>query len=279
MDIKQKIYLDLEPHFVYDYIFFSAHLRFLKAHENSYKKYSNDQKARAMCLVNLFETYQQSLEDLGAMILAFHRRYNSVKECSYQKEFNTNETPLIYSMIHYRPGDAILKDLISLFPTNTGIINGFGINNVEKINITLVLPDINFKKFYNFFLVGLKSLSDDQFKRLRMFNKIKHGGVVVGDGHVFSNTLKQSPATIYSDPKAFDPDDHPLVIHGLKYVDEEFELMEAGVMKIATMIKIMLSIYLCKEYRNLVMNNGYKISIDLFKKIQAKRFLNSWNGY
>lgn len=270
----------MESNFVYDYIFFSAHLRFLKAHENIYKNYTKSQVARAMCFVNLFETYQQSLEDLAAVTLAFQRRYNSVRKCRYQKDFSALETPLTYSIIHYKPGDANLKEILASFVADSDLKQGLGLLNIEKINLTSLYPDIDFKKFYKFFLIGLKSLAGDQEKRLKMFNKIKHGGMVISDGHIFSPTLpKNTPAVVYADPAAFDPNDHPLVIHGFKYADEEFELMKAGVMKISTMIKVMCSMYLCKEYMGEKMVDGYVISIDLFNRIHGKKCLKMWDGY
>ena len=270
----------MDSNFVYNYIFFSAHLRFLKAHENKYKSYTKDQVVRAMCFVNLFETYQQSLEDLAAVTLAFQRRYNSTTECRYQKDFSEIWTPLIYTMIHYKPGDANLKDIIGLFKSDLKLIQGLGLVNAEKISLTSLYSDIDLKKFYKFFLIGFKSLAGDQNKRLKMFNKIKHGGIVVSDGHIFSSTLQNhTPAIVYADPTAFDPNDHPLVIHGFKYADEEFELMIAGVMKISTMIKVMCSIYLCKEYAGEKMTDNYIISLDLFNRIQGKKYLEMWDGY
>ena len=280
MEVKQKIYLDMEANFIYDYIFFSAHLRFLKAQGNTYRSYTKNQVARAMCLVNLFETYQQSLEDLAVVTLAVQRRYNSAAECRYQRDFSIIETPLVYTMIHYKPGDANLEDIIASFANDSDLTRGLGLVNIEEINLTFLYPDIDFRKFYDFFLVGFKSLAEDQDKRLKMFNKIKHGGIVISDGHIFSSTLpKHTPAAIYADPAAFNPNDHPLLIHGFKYADEEFELMKAGVMKISTMIKIMCSIYLCKEYMGKKMVDGYTISIDLFNRIQGKKYLKMWDGY
>lgn len=281
MNIQQKIYLDLEPHFVYDYIFFAARLRFLQSQENSYKKYEMKNKAKAMCLVNLFETYQKSIEDLSAVILSLYRRYNHVsKGCKYQKEFKSKETPLIYTLINYTPGEPRLKKILALFNNDAEIVRKLGITNIERINITLLYPSINFQNFYNFFIRGLKDLSDDQNRRLKMFNKIKHGGIIVADGANFSNNLdKHMPAAIYSDPKSFSPEDHPLVIHGFKYTEQEFELMKAGIMKVMVMIQVILSMYLCKEYGGVLKTMGLKSSLQIFNQIKMKKYISLWGGY
>lgn len=282
MNTKQKIYSDLEPHFIYDYIFFSANLRFLQSQENSHKKYKMDQTAKAMCLVNLFEIYQKSLEDLSAVILALYRRYNPAqKDCKYQKEFNTNETPVVYTLINYTWGEPKLKKILVPFKNDHEIINKFGINNISKININLLHPDINIQNVNNFFLVGLKSLSGDQEKRFSMFNKIKHGGIVVANGRYFSETLpKNMPAAIYADPKAYTEDDHPLTVHGFKFTEMEFELMQGGIMKIMVMIKILLSAYLCKEFGGVLKKDkGLKSPLEIFSKIEMKKYLLLWNGF
>lgn len=278
MHPAQKIYLDLEPHFIYDYIFFSAHLRFLQSQESSHKNYNLKQMAKAMCLVNLFEIYQKSLEDLAAVTLALYRRYGIDANCRYQKKFNALETPLSFTLINYR--EANLKDVLALLSTDEDIINKLGIKNFQKININLLYPDINFSNVYRFFVVGLKSLATDQDKRLKMFNKIKHGGIVVGDGHLLSDSLSaNTPAVIYDEAKSFSDDDHSLIIHGFKYTEEEFEMMEAGIMKIMVMIKVLFSIYLCKEYPNTIKKNGHTSTLDLLAKIEMKKYLSLWNGY
>lgn len=279
MNIKQKIYSDLEPDFIYDYIFFSVNLRFWQSEESTYKKYSMKHKAKALCFINLFETYQKSLEDLSAVILAMYRRYNATKDCDYQKAFKVNQTPVTYTLINYTPGEAILDDVLSLVPKKWDVINKLGINISGKINLTLLYPDIDFEKLYNFFVVGLRSLAEDQKKRLKIYNKIKHGGVIVSDGHWFSKTLVQAPAAIYADPKAFSKDDHPLVIHGLKFNQDEFILMRAGIMKVRTIIQVLLSAYLCKEYFGNKMSDGSTISLKIFEKIQMKKFVSMWQGY
>lgn len=281
MHDKQKIYIDLESHFVYDYIFFSTHLRLLQTEENGYKKYPLRDTTKRLCLVNMFELYQKSLEDLGAVTLAFYRRYNSDTDCKFQKEFTTNETPLVYTLINYKPGDADLTQLLTKFSTEHEIIEKLGIINFEHINIKTIYSDINFQKVYTFFTIGLRSLGGDQRSRLKMFNKIKHGGVVLGDGSLpFSNNLvKGTPAVIYADPIKFRGDDHPLVIHGLKYTDDEFELMKAGVWKIVGIIKILLSIYLCREYEDFLLKKYPTNPLKILQKIKLKQILSLWNGY
>lgn len=277
--IKQKIYLDLEPHFVYDYIFFSAHLRFIQSQENSYKQYRMEQKAKAMCLVNLFETYQKSLEDLAAVMLAFSRRYNPDPACSYQSDFDTDHTPLVYTLIHYHPGEANLKKLLQTFSSDADMVNRLGIRNIENINITLLYPDINFQKFYRFFVGSLRDLSTDQEKRLKMFNKIKHGGVIAGDGKLFANNLPHSPAAVYADPKSFPDDDHPLIMHSFKYAEEEFDLMKGGIMRVMVMVKTMLSAYLCREYPDILVTKRFKSPLEILEKIEMKKLLSLWGGY
>jgi len=175
--IKQKIYLDLEPHFVFDYIFFASGLRVLQSQECKCDISKVDPTKRAMHLVNLFELYQKSLEDLAAVTLAIYRRYNPDQGCSYQRSFQTNQTPLDYTLINYKPGEANLKKILSLFPNDGDILDKLKVTHIEEVNIGVIYPDINLEKFYNFFLVGLKSLAGDQDRRLKMFNKIKHGGV------------------------------------------------------------------------------------------------------
>lgn len=279
MHIKQKIYLDLEPYFIYDYIFFSAHLRFMQAQDNSYEKYNIKQKAKAMCLVNLLEVYQKSLEDLAAILLSLYRKYNPDEECDFQKKFGVKETPLIFTLINYKQGEASIKNTLDLFKRDTDVIVKIGIKNIENINITLLYPDINFKNFYHFLLSSLGDLGNDQAKRQSIYHKIKHGGVIVGDASFFSNILSQSPAAIYSEPKSFSDDDRPLVIHQLKYTEEEFVLMQIGVIKISVIIKVLLSVYLCKEYPHTIIEKGLKSPLEIFGLIDAKKYLSRWHGY
>lgn len=61
-----------------------------------------------MYLVILKEIFQKSLEDLGVIILALYRRYNKDPYCEYQKKFN-KLTPISYTLINYKPGDAYIK--------------------------------------------------------------------------------------------------------------------------------------------------------------------------
>ena len=279
MRIKQKIYLDLEPDFIYDYIFFSASLRFMQAQDDSYRKYNIKQKAKAMCLVNLLEVYQKSLEDLAVILLSLYRKYNPDNKCDFQRKFDVKETPLIFTLINYRPGEASIKNLLGLLGKGEDIIVKLGIKNIEDINITLLYPDINFKNFYHFLLSSLEDLGNDQAKRQSIYYKIKHGGVIVSDASFFNNTLTQSPAVIYSEPKSVSDDDRPLVIHQLKYTEEEFILMQTGVIKISVIIKVLLSVYLCKEYPHTIIKKGSKSSLELFGLIDAKKNLSRWHGY
>lgn len=213
MTVKQKIYWDLEPDFVFDYIKFSANLRFFQSQENSYKNFMMRDARKAICLVNLLEIYQKSLEDLAAVTLGFYRRFNGHTICTNHKKANTckdkkifkdEKTPLIYSLINYTPGEAtLLKILDCLGDDSTKIIEGLGIKSIEGINLFLLYPTFDIQKFYTCVVSSLRDLGADQEKRIKIFNKIKHGGVVVFDGQHFSSTLPHSPAVVYAHPEAF----------------------------------------------------------------------------
>ncbi|MBI1833457.1 MAG: hypothetical protein HYR90_01400 [Candidatus Andersenbacteria bacterium] len=239
-----------------------------------------DKKAKALCLVNLFEIYQKSLEDLAAVMLALYRYYNASSDCGYQKSFKAEQTPLTYTLIHYMPGEASLNKLANKFTGDSQMINGLGISNIEKSHITLLYGDIDLQKTYNFFIGGIKDLAVDQAKRLRMLNKIKHGGVVVENGRLFNSDMPKAPAAVYAQPEAFEADDHPLIIHSFKYTEEEFDLMSAGVMRVAAMMRILLSAYLCVEHRDfLEARKDLASPLDIFEKIEMKKLLSLWEGY
>ncbi len=194
-------------------------------------------------------------------------------------------TPISFTLINYAPGEANLTKILAKMPDQTTVIKKLHLDDVEKIGIESIYPDISYTAFYSFFSSGLRDLAGNQEKRLNIFNKIKHGGVIVSDGRLFSNTLhKAAPAAIYADKDAYAPDEHLLTVHGLKYDgaehdDTEFILMQDGILRIATMIKALLALHLCVEYPELHTKKGLKTKLSIFEKIEAKKWLSKWNGY
>lgn len=261
---RQTIYWDLEPEFLYDYLFFASSLRFWQASENTYEKYQLQQQGKGICLVNLFETYQKSLEDLGAVVLALRRRFNYDPNCKYQKGFSVQETPVTYTLINYKPGESTIKSVLG--DADQEIEKNLNLQIVNRINITLVYPNFDYTSWKNDFILNLKSLARDQDKRLRMFNKIKHGGVVISNAKILKSSQPLGPAVIYSNPDKTSADS--LVLHSFKYVEEEFVLIKRRIMDVRKIIRELITIYLIKQYPDFIKNKGLSSALELLKKVE-----------
>lgn len=260
----QTIYWDLEPEFLYDYLFFASSLRIWQASENTYEKYQLQQQGKGICLVNLLETYQKSLEDLGAVVLAFKRRFNYDLNCKYQKDFSVRETPVTYTLINYNPAESTIKSVLG--DADQEIEKNLNLQIVNQINITLVYPNFDYTSWKSNFILNLKSLASDQDKRLRMFNKIKHGGVVISNAKILKSSQSLGPGVIYSNPDKTSAD--PLVLHSFKYEEEEFILMKRRIMDVRKIIRELIAIYLIKQYSDFIKKKGLSSALELLKKIE-----------
>ena len=94
---EKKIYWDIEPHMLYDYVNFANRLRLLSATDDRYKQFTMEQEGSRWFLLMFTELYQKSLEDLGVILLALRRRFNDDPSCPYQKKFLVKETPLTFT--------------------------------------------------------------------------------------------------------------------------------------------------------------------------------------
>lgn len=261
---QQTIYWDLEPEFLYDYLFFASSLRFWQASENTYEKYQLQQQGKGICLVNLFEIYQKSLEDLGAVVLAFKRRFNYDLNCKYQKDFSVQETPVTYTLINYKTGESTIKSVLG--DADQEIEKNLNLQIVNRISISLVYPNFDYTSWKNDFILNIKSLARDQNKRLRMFNKIKHGGVVISNAKILKSSQPLGPAVIYVNPDETSAD--PLVLHSFKYEEKEFVLMKKRTMDVRKMIRELIAIYLIKQYPDFIQNKGLSSALELLKRVE-----------
>lgn len=262
---EQKIYWDIEPHMLYDYVNFANRLRLLQAADDRYKQFTMEQDGKRWFLILFTELYQKSLEDLGVMLLAFRRRFNEDNSCKYQKKFSVKETPITFTQINYAVGEATIKKTLDWFPSKRVLISGLHIDDIGRININLIFHELELPTFYNELYENLVAWSKDQEKRFHVYNKIKHGPVVVGSAKIFNAKNENAPAVVYADPQA-DLMDHPLIVHSLHFTKDEFVLLRAGVFKVSNCIRDLISIYMCKNYSEFLNMKGFSSPLLFFKE-------------
>lgn len=263
---EQKIYWDIEPHMLYDYVNFANRLRSLSVFDDRYKQYTIEDDNSRLFLVIFLELYQKSLEDLGVILLAIRRRFNEDISCKYQKKFSVKETPITFTQINYEGmSEASIKKTLDWFQNKKDFISGLHIDDIGKININLIFPKLDLPTFYNQLYNNLVEWSEDQEKRFSIYNKIKHGPTVVGSAKIFGPKHKNAPAVVYKSPKIASTSD-PLIVHNLSFNEEEFILLRSGVLKISKTIRDLISIYMCKNYPDFLKDKGFISSLIFFKE-------------
>ncbi len=262
---EQKIYWDIEPHWLYDYVNFANRLRPIQSFDERYKQFTMKQDGRRWFLIIFIELYQKSLEDLGVILLALRRRFNKDGSCKYQTKFSVDTTPIAFTQINYEVGEAFIKNTLDWFPTRQDFIKGLHISDMGELNINLVLPTLDIQSFYIDLYDNLVAWSKDQEKRRQAYNKIKHGPAIVGSAQIFNPENKNAPAVVYPDLKV-DLTDHPLMVYTLHFTEDEFILLRSGVLKISQCIRDLISIYMCKNYSDFLKNKGFSSPLLFFKE-------------
>lgn len=261
---EQTIYWNIETSFLYDYVNFANRLRSLQILDNQYKKYNMQQDGKRMYLVLFTELYQKTLEDLSVILLSLFRRFNIDSDCEYQKNFKQTITPITYTLINYKPREATIKNITDKFLSEQDFISKLHINDIGTININLVLPLLDIRVFYRDLYKNILAWKNDQEKRFKIYNKIKHGIAVVGSAQIFNNKNENAPAIVYADKNA-KLTDHPLIVHSLHFTEAEFVLLQKGVVKASDCIKDLLAIYLCKNYPDFLEKQGFSSPLLFFK--------------
>ncbi len=270
---EQTIYWNIEAPFLYDYINFANMLRQLQVSDNQYKKYNMQQEAKRMYLVLFTELYQKTLEDLSVILLALYRRFNIDSSCAYQKKLNQIITPIAYTIINYKTGEATIKNVTDKCSCKNDFINKLHIKDLDTIkNVNLVLPNLDPRIFYNDLYENIIAWQNDQEKRFKIYNKIKHGMAVVGSAQLFNNKNKNAPAVIYANKNA-NLINHPLIVHSLHFTETEFVLLQNGVVKVSNCIKDLLAIYLCKNYPDFLKKQGFTSPLLFFKNRRPNKTL------
>lgn len=260
---EQKIYWDIEPHMLYDYVNFANRLREVQAMDERYKEYDMIRDGKRWFLILFTEVYQKSLEDLGVMLLALRRRFNKDSSCKYQKKFSVDSTPVTFTQINYVAGEASIKNALDVFPAQRDFIEGLRINDLGNINIEFIRPGIVVQDFYSNLYKNLVDWAQDQEKRFSMYNKIKHGPSIVGSARIFNSKNKNAPAVVYVDHDT-NLKDHPLIVHTFHFTEEEFELLRRGVLKVGECIRDLISIYMCKNYSDFLKSKGFSSPLLFF---------------
>lgn len=253
---EEKIYWDIEAPIFYDYVNFANRLRPLQAVDLQHKKFDMQQDGKRLYLVLLTELYQKSLEDLAVILLGLYRRFNADADCGYQKKFKQITTPLTYTLINYKTREAAIKTVTDKCLSEKDFITRLHINDLGTLNVSLLMPLLNIPNFYSELYQNILAWMKDQEKRFKVYNKIKHGAAVVGSAQLLNNKNKNAPAVIYSDEGA-NLTDHPLIVHSLHFTEDEFILLQYGVLKVSDCIRDLLAIYLCKNYPDFLVKQGF----------------------
>lgn len=260
---EYSIYWDMEAEFLYDYLFLASNLRFFEVSSINYKKYTGDQLGMVACYVNIFEIYQKSLEDLGAILLSLKRRFNIDNSCVYQKKYYCSETPILFTLMNYSISEGYIYKHIGT--TRSDIERTFNLLMVNSISITLLYPSFQYSKWRDNVISNIMGFSNDQKKRDRMYNKVKHGGLVVGNGKLFKSASPNAPAVIYPNNDTANP--NPLRLHSFKYDESEIIKMKSGVLNTRRLIRELVAIYLIYKYPEFVKTKGNKSAIELLEKV------------
>jgi hypothetical protein len=263
---EDGIYWEIEATILYDYVNFANRLRMLQAVGLQHKRFNMQQDGKRMYLVLLTELYQKSLEDLAVILLCFYRRFNADPKCNYQRKFKKANTPIAYTLINYATNEATIKNILDKCPTQQDFIGKLFINELESIgNINQVIPLSDIPKFYTELYQNIFAWMGDQEKRFKIYNKIKHGMPVIGSAQLLNSKNENAPAVIYEDRNA-DHVDHPLIVHSLHFTEDEFTLLQNGVMKISDCIRDLLALYLCKNYPDFLIKQGFSSPLLFFKE-------------
>lgn len=262
---EENIYWDIEASILYDYVNFANRLRPLQVLDNQYKKYSMQQDGMRMYLVLFTELYQKSLEDLAVILLSLYRRFNIDSTCEYQKKFKKTITPITYTLINYKIREAVIKNITDKCLSEQNFISKLHIDDLGTINISLVLPLLDIHAFYSDLYQNILAWKNGQEKRFKIYNKIKHGAAVIGSAKLLNVKNENAPAVIYAD-KTANLSDHPLIVHSLHFTEDEFILLQNGVVKISDCIRDLVSIYLCKNYPDFLRNKGFSSPLLFFQQ-------------
>ncbi len=262
---EQKIYWDIEAPILYDYVNFANRLRPLQILDNQHKKYGMRQDVKRMYLVLFTELYQKSLEDLAVILLALYRRFNTDMACTYQKKFKQKTTPVTYTLINYKIKEATIKNITDKCVSENDFIGKLHIDDLATLNINLLLPLLDIHAFYSELYQNILAWKNDQEKRFRIYNKIKHGAAVVGSAKILNSKNENAPAVIYADKDA-NLTDHPLIVHSLHFIKDEFILLQNGVVKVSDCIRDLLAIYLCKNYPDFLKKQGFSSPLLFFQQ-------------
>lgn len=118
-----------------------------------------------------------------------------------------------------------------------------------------------FELMYNL----IKALWHDQNTGYRIYNKIKHGTVILGSSKILNSENNDAPAVIYAGFEK-EMNDHPLIVEELTYSEEELINLQNGVLEVYKRIRQLLAIYRYKNYPDYLTNKGFLNPLDFLRQ-------------
>jgi hypothetical protein len=219
-----------EIYFVKDYIKFGLYLR--KTMFNAlYDKYliSNNEAEKELCFLNSYFIIGTSYEDISILCLSLSEYY-----CN-------KRTYLLERLLNYKPGEAILSNIIS-GKTKKEIFQllGLGLNKYEALGFT----KYESKRLIEGIIKNIKIIADEQDIRIKIYNKLKHGGIVMSSNDITGK--KQGPRILLE----FNKSTSKIIRTIIPNNEGEMEKCRNQIESNLRIIGELLIIYLINKYQN-----------------------------
>src|SRR3990167_2986285 len=184
---EKELYETLEPRFLWDYLHFGIDLRDYIALRTSDNPSSQNDIGRKLSFISVLTEMMAGFEDTAGLILALKRRYSPDPDCEYQKKFKVINTPLFYTLVKFRESSL---DTILGCASPSKIYKNFHFENLVLHNLSkpgFLQPDVVRQGLLNIARFLCKDCLTNQTKtnRQQVYNKIKHGGIVVSEARDF----------------------------------------------------------------------------------------------
>jgi hypothetical protein len=217
--------LEIEKLFFKDFFEFGSkrYELFVSTIKGKYEKTKNLYEKKLL-FVEINSYLNKALEDFGAYMFGLHQARNK-------------KIALIRTLVTYKPTDGSIKKLIE-GKKDKEIELLFGLNNIYKKTFKIKTKDR--RKFIQSLVKNLKLFADEQHRNHKIYNKAKHGNVIVSSIKAIkpnSKSKKESIAVLN------DNHEYPNVI---PYSEEQFNTMCKNIIILKDQILEMICAYLAK---------------------------------
>ncbi len=240
-----NLYWTLEPHFLIDFIFFSSKIRLVRAQNYDHLFNNKDERDKRAAFIGVTDIYYQAIESLAAVCIAIQKRFPI--------DPNVVALPVNYTMATYNGESAALFELLGSEPQTLAMQLPLNFLDAIAANVDKECgPNTASKikhEIYNYLATLSTALAKNDKLKIKIYNKIKHCGMVVYNGKRLLNSQPDSPAIIRNIvDKTVTPISHTPQLVSLKYSSEEYDLMKIAIKSIEQIQLHLLAAYLIHDY-------------------------------